>query len=56
MIISSYLEHYNTQIEMMEAYGGTVCYNEVMVQTQLSLMKIPLDFTTANTDKVNEAT
>ena len=40
----------------MEACGGTIRYNEGMMKIQLSLIAPPLDFSTANADKINTAT
>ena len=56
MTTSSYLENFNSQVEMMEACRGTIGYNKGMAATQLSLMNLPRNFTTAAIDKVNEET
>jgi len=53
---SSHLENLTTQVELMEACGGTVGYSQCTVSAHLSFMNLPLNFATANLDEINEAT
>ena len=56
MATLSYLEKFNTNVEMIKVCGGFFWYNKEMLKTQLVLTTFPLDISNTNIDEIDVTT